>query len=311
MPCNFNLRRLAAKVKEGIRAAGGTPIEFDTVAITDVVTMGTEGLKAALVSREVIAAAACRSPDDVWIGNEIMVPEGKPPLPASRSRRAGCAGGERGQGLRPGASASDAHADVHDAAGRSDVLECSPHRDSVHLAPGCQIGYGLKPHSWDCSPGRMSSTRPVASLLPPALCVSRARIVRMCPAVDLHQQHTRQRLWHAWELCQRHASGFITVDAACRHGRMHGPALLYADLMTRAQQAFRWRGPLWGVAHGFITVDAGAPRPAPGLLLATARTHHVERAPGRTPSCRASQTSRAALALARRTADHLGPLPPG
>jgi dihydroxy-acid dehydratase len=55
MPCNYNLRDLAVKVKEGIRAAGGTPMEFNTVAISDGVTMGTEGMKASLVSREVIA----------------------------------------------------------------------------------------------------------------------------------------------------------------------------------------------------------------------------------------------------------------
>ena len=55
MPCNYNLRRLAKKVKEGIRAAGGTPMEFNTVAISDGVTMGTEGMKTSLVSREVIA----------------------------------------------------------------------------------------------------------------------------------------------------------------------------------------------------------------------------------------------------------------
>jgi dihydroxy-acid dehydratase len=55
MPCNFHLRRLSAKVKEGIRAAGGTPIEFNTVAISDGVTMGTEGMKTSLISREVVA----------------------------------------------------------------------------------------------------------------------------------------------------------------------------------------------------------------------------------------------------------------
>lgn len=55
MPCNYHLRRLAARVKEGIRAAGGTPMEFNTIAISDGVTMGTEGMKASLVSREVIA----------------------------------------------------------------------------------------------------------------------------------------------------------------------------------------------------------------------------------------------------------------
>lgn len=55
MPCNFGLRRLAQSLKEGIRAAGGTPMEFNTVAISDGVTMGTEGMKASLISREVIA----------------------------------------------------------------------------------------------------------------------------------------------------------------------------------------------------------------------------------------------------------------
>ena len=55
MPCNFHLRRLSAKVKEGVRAAGGTPIEFNTVAVSDGVSMGTEGMKASLISREVIA----------------------------------------------------------------------------------------------------------------------------------------------------------------------------------------------------------------------------------------------------------------
>jgi dihydroxy-acid dehydratase len=55
MPCNFNQRRLAERVKEGIREAGGTPMELNTVAISDGVTMGTEGMKTSLISREVIA----------------------------------------------------------------------------------------------------------------------------------------------------------------------------------------------------------------------------------------------------------------
>ena len=55
MPCNFHLRRLSARVMEGIRAAGGTPLEYNTVAISDGITMGTEGMKTSLVSREVIA----------------------------------------------------------------------------------------------------------------------------------------------------------------------------------------------------------------------------------------------------------------
>jgi dihydroxy-acid dehydratase len=55
MPCNFNTRILAAKVKEGIRAAGGTPMELNTIAISDGITMGTSGMRASLVSRELIA----------------------------------------------------------------------------------------------------------------------------------------------------------------------------------------------------------------------------------------------------------------
>ena len=54
-PCNYNHRQLAEKVKDGIRAAGGTPIEFNTITVTDGIAMGTEGMKASLVSREVIA----------------------------------------------------------------------------------------------------------------------------------------------------------------------------------------------------------------------------------------------------------------
>src|SRR5689334_22523458 len=55
MPCNINQRELAEHVKAGIRAAGGTPMEFNTVAVSDGVTIGTEGMKASLVSREVVA----------------------------------------------------------------------------------------------------------------------------------------------------------------------------------------------------------------------------------------------------------------
>jgi dihydroxy-acid dehydratase len=55
MPCNFHLRALGAKVKEGIRAAGGTPMELNTIAISDGITMGTPGMRASLVSRELIA----------------------------------------------------------------------------------------------------------------------------------------------------------------------------------------------------------------------------------------------------------------
>ena len=55
MPCNFNQRRLAESVKQGIRAAGGTPMEFNTISVSDGVSMGTDGMKASLISREVIA----------------------------------------------------------------------------------------------------------------------------------------------------------------------------------------------------------------------------------------------------------------
>ena len=55
MPCNFHLRRLAERVKDGVRAAGGTPMEFNTIAVSDGITMGTEGMKTSLVSRELVA----------------------------------------------------------------------------------------------------------------------------------------------------------------------------------------------------------------------------------------------------------------
>lgn len=55
MPCNFHLRRLSEKIKQGVRQAGGTPIEFNTIAISDGITMGTEGMKTSLISREVVA----------------------------------------------------------------------------------------------------------------------------------------------------------------------------------------------------------------------------------------------------------------
>src|SRR5260370_30867185 len=55
MPCNGDVGALAEKVKEGIREAGGTPIEFNTIAVSDGISMGTEGMRASLVSREVIA----------------------------------------------------------------------------------------------------------------------------------------------------------------------------------------------------------------------------------------------------------------
>ena len=55
MPCNFHLRGLAEHVKAGVWAAGGTPLEFNTIAISDGITMGTEGMKASLISRELIA----------------------------------------------------------------------------------------------------------------------------------------------------------------------------------------------------------------------------------------------------------------
>ncbi|HBP87193.1 MAG TPA: dihydroxy-acid dehydratase, partial [Nitrospiraceae bacterium] len=54
-PCNYHLRDLAASVKQGIREAGGTPIEFNTIVVSDGISMGTEGMKASLISREVVA----------------------------------------------------------------------------------------------------------------------------------------------------------------------------------------------------------------------------------------------------------------
>jgi dihydroxy-acid dehydratase len=54
-PCNWNHRKMAEKIKEGVRAAGGTPIEFNTISVTDGIAMGTEGMKASLISREIVA----------------------------------------------------------------------------------------------------------------------------------------------------------------------------------------------------------------------------------------------------------------
>jgi len=54
-PCNYHLREVAQKVKEGVRDAGGTPLEFNTIAVNDAIGMGHEGMKASLISREVIA----------------------------------------------------------------------------------------------------------------------------------------------------------------------------------------------------------------------------------------------------------------
>ena len=54
-PCNYHLRELADSVKQGIREAGGTPIEFNTIVVSDGISMGTEGMKASLISREVVA----------------------------------------------------------------------------------------------------------------------------------------------------------------------------------------------------------------------------------------------------------------
>ena len=61
-PCNYHLRTLAEHVKEGIRKAGGTPMEFNTVSISDGITMGSQGMRASLVSREVIADPSSSSP---------------------------------------------------------------------------------------------------------------------------------------------------------------------------------------------------------------------------------------------------------
>src|SRR6476619_7421883 len=72
MPCNFHLRRLSAKVKEGVRAAGGTPMEFNTIAISDGITMGTSGMKTSLVSREAIADTIALSGCDKTIPGTVM-----------------------------------------------------------------------------------------------------------------------------------------------------------------------------------------------------------------------------------------------
>jgi dihydroxy-acid dehydratase len=71
MPCNYHLRRLSERVKAGIRAAGGTPIEYNTIAVSDGISMGTEGMKASLISREVIADSI-NLPSVMLYGGSIM-----------------------------------------------------------------------------------------------------------------------------------------------------------------------------------------------------------------------------------------------
>ena len=88
MPCNLNQRDLAAAVKEGIRAAGGTPIEFNTVSVSDGVTMGTEGMKASLISREVVA--------DFDRAGRAGTPVRRPRVPV-RVRQDGAGCGHRGR----------------------------------------------------------------------------------------------------------------------------------------------------------------------------------------------------------------------
>src|SRR5438046_1153272 len=87
-PCNYHLRELAEHVKAGIRAAGGTPLEFNTVSISDGITMGTEGMRASLVSREVITDSiemvARRKLFDalvVLVGCDKTIPAGLMALP--------------------------------------------------------------------------------------------------------------------------------------------------------------------------------------------------------------------------------------
>ena len=94
MPCNFNHRDLAAKVAAGIRDAGGTPIEFNTIAVTDGIAMGTEGMKASLVSRDLhrgLGRAGGPRPHARWAGHAFPAatrpsPPWSWPWPASTYR---------------------------------------------------------------------------------------------------------------------------------------------------------------------------------------------------------------------------------
>ena len=86
MSCNYHLRDLAERVKQGVRDAGGTPMEFNTIAISDGITMGTEGMKASLISRELIA-------DSIELtANAYMFDALIPPPERSRTDHAECTG---------------------------------------------------------------------------------------------------------------------------------------------------------------------------------------------------------------------------
>ena len=94
MPCNYNQRRLAEHVKAGIRAAGGTPMEFGTIAVSDGATMGTEGMKASAdqprghrgLDRAVRRAATCSTASSAWSAATRRSPARSSPWAASTSR---------------------------------------------------------------------------------------------------------------------------------------------------------------------------------------------------------------------------------
>src|SRR3989442_1608962 len=87
MPCNFNHRQLAEWVKEGIREAGGTPVEFNTISVSDGIAMGTEGMKASLISREVVADSIELVPRGHLLEALGISPAGSSRVPATDQRR--------------------------------------------------------------------------------------------------------------------------------------------------------------------------------------------------------------------------------
>ena len=155
MPCNLNQRRLAESVKEGIRAAGGTPMEFNTIAVSDGVSMGTEGMKASLVSREVVA-------DSI----ELVV--ARPPLRRPRRASTGC------DKTNPGAAMAVARLDIpsvdplqrHHLPGH--VYAASPRTSSASTRPSAPTG-----RARSASRSSTRSSRPPARARAPAAASSR------------------------------------------------------------------------------------------------------------------------------------------
>ena len=184
MPCNFHLRGLAEHIKEGVRDAGGTPMEFNTIAISDGITMGTEGMKTSLVSREVIA-------DSIeLVGARLPVrrPGRALGLRQDDSRRGDGAGAARHPGgdalrrldraraagtARTSPSSTCSRRSARTPRARCPTRSCARSRTSPAPAPA-PAAASSPPTRWP-APSRRSGSRPAGSAMVPAEDVRQGR----------------------------------------------------------------------------------------------------------------------------------------